>query len=262
MSRWWRAYDEALHDPKLLALSDKMHRVWFQLLCVASKHGGTLPAMSIIALELRLSTHKAAEYITALVMAGLIDKMETGAFAPHNWPKRQFQSDVSTDRVKRFRKHKRNVSSAVSETPPETEAETDTSLRSVARKRAERLPSDWVPSPEDLEFAQSKALSLPDAKIEADKFRNYWTAKSGKDAAKLDWPATWRNWILNAIERRGQQRTAGFAPRPGSKEDMRERTHDAYQKLSEYVASHADDEGGSGGAGEENVRLLPLAKPA
>lgn len=27
-------------------------------------------------------------------------------------------------------------------------------------------------------------------------FRNYWVAKSGRDAAKLDWEATWHNWVL------------------------------------------------------------------
>ena len=46
-------------------------------------------------------------------------------------------------------------------------------------------------------WASNKA---PDADLstETEKFINYWVAKSGKDATKLDWPATWRNWILNA----------------------------------------------------------------
>ena len=28
-------------------------------------------------------------------------------------------------------------------------------------------------------------------------FRDYWIAKAGKDGVKLDWLATWRNWIRN-----------------------------------------------------------------
>lgn len=32
------------------------------------------------------------------------------------------------------------------------------------------------------------------------KFVDYWTAKAGKDATKLDWDATWRNWIRRAAE--------------------------------------------------------------
>lgn len=35
-------------------------------------------------------------------------------------------------------------------------------------------------------------------KRETDKFINYWQGKSGKDATKHDWPATWRNWMLKA----------------------------------------------------------------
>ena len=34
---------------------------------------------------------------------------------------------------------------------------------------------------------------------EAEKFRNYWTAKSGAGATKRDWSATWRNWIITAM---------------------------------------------------------------
>ena len=28
-----------------------------------------------------------------------------------------------------------------------------------------------------------------------DRFRDHWTAKPGKDGVKLDWLATWRNWV-------------------------------------------------------------------
>ncbi len=32
------------------------------------------------------------------------------------------------------------------------------------------------------------------------KFVDYWIAKAGKDACKVDWNATWRNWIRRAGE--------------------------------------------------------------
>jgi hypothetical protein len=53
MSRWFRFEDDALNDPKLLRLSDRMFRIWIGLLCVASKHAGRLPPMEDIALMLR-----------------------------------------------------------------------------------------------------------------------------------------------------------------------------------------------------------------
>jgi hypothetical protein len=123
MSRhlWWRAYDEAVDDPKLILLTDKQHRAWFNLCCITSQSGGKLPAIAVVAVKLRTSPDKARGIVAELVALGLIDGDGNGVFAPHNWSGRQFQSDVSTDRVKRFRQQRRNVSSAVSETPPETE---------------------------------------------------------------------------------------------------------------------------------------------
>jgi hypothetical protein len=33
---------------------------------------------------------------------------------------------------------------------------------------------------------------------ETENFRDYWTAKTGKDATKRDWTATWRRWMRKA----------------------------------------------------------------
>ncbi len=41
-------------------------------------------------------------------------------------------------------------------------------------------------------------MSVDQIKLEADKFRDYWCPKTGRDACKLDWLATWRNWMRNA----------------------------------------------------------------
>lgn len=65
-------------------------------------------------------------------------------------------------------------------------------------KRACRLPEDF---PREIEIQWAKANEpAVDAKREAAKFRDYWKGKSGKDATKADWPATWRNWIRKAAE--------------------------------------------------------------
>jgi hypothetical protein len=78
-------------------------------------------------------------------------------------------------------------------TPNKEEADASSS----PRKRATRISEDFQITPEMRLWASSKA---PDADLitETEKFINYWIAKSGKDATKLDWAATWRNWILNA----------------------------------------------------------------
>jgi hypothetical protein len=123
MTHWWRAYDDAIDHPKLLKLSDATHRAWWTLQCVASANGGALPPAADIAVRLRLKPAKVAEWITKLVHARLIDNCD-GVFRPHNWDDRQFQSDSSTERVKRHREKKRNVPDGVARNVSETASET------------------------------------------------------------------------------------------------------------------------------------------
>jgi hypothetical protein len=74
-----------------------------------------------------------------------------------------------------------------------------TAKRSV--ERGLRLSPDWQPSPPDISFALDRGLSPKRISTEAEKFRNYWVAKSGAGACKRDWAACWRNWIINSMEK-------------------------------------------------------------
>lgn len=65
---------------------------------------------------------------------------------------------------------------------------------------ASRLPKDWMPSAEDIEFCKSERPELNPQSI-ADGFRDYWIAKAGAAGRKADWPATWRNWVRNQHQR-------------------------------------------------------------
>jgi hypothetical protein len=123
MSRWWRAYDEAVDDPKLQQLRPELFKAWFNICCVTSQNRGKLPSLSSVAFKLRVKLEKARAIVAELAAAGLIDDDGTGNLAPHNWSTRQYESDVSTERVKRFRERSGNVSSAVSATPPDSETE-------------------------------------------------------------------------------------------------------------------------------------------
>jgi hypothetical protein len=67
----------------------------------------------------------------------------------------------------------------------------------IPRKRGQRLDPKWVPSEETRSLMADQCPSV-DLRAEHDKFIDYWTAKAGRDATKLDWDATWRNWIRNA----------------------------------------------------------------
>ncbi|UAX94538.1 hypothetical protein LAC81_10200 [Ensifer adhaerens] len=62
-------------------------------------------------------------------------------------------------------------------------------------RRASRLPAAFEP---DWDFAAGLGFEPAEASVEFDKFRDYWSAKAGRNATKLDWAATWRNWMRNA----------------------------------------------------------------
>lgn len=73
--------------------------------------------------------------------------------------------------------------------------------------RGSRLPPDWT-LPEEWKIeaesiARSDGLSI-NAVRESLKFRDYWVGKSGKDAAKADWLATWRGWVRRSLEYAGK----------------------------------------------------------
>jgi hypothetical protein len=80
------------------------------------------------------------------------------------------------------------------------------------RQRATRLPSDFSLPDDWITFCITERPDLDPAKT-FDKFRDYWTAKAGKDGAKLNWSATWRNWVR---EERKQLAQPAKQPQPKS----------------------------------------------
>jgi uncharacterized protein YdaU (DUF1376 family) len=70
------------------------------------------------------------------------------------------------------------------------------------KSRATRLPEDWKPTREYYdEMINIDEKLKPKFKEIAATFRDYWVAKSGKDATKADWLATWRNWVRREAEK-------------------------------------------------------------
>jgi hypothetical protein len=123
MSRWFRFYDEALNDPKVQRLSGDLFKAWANFLCLASKNNGAV-LRADVTFALRFTDETETDfYLGKLIEANLIED-RGDVLVPHNWDKRQYKSDTSTDRVKRFRnggKPLRKRKATVSETPPDTE---------------------------------------------------------------------------------------------------------------------------------------------
>jgi hypothetical protein len=127
---WFRFYAEAVDDEKLrlLAYEDRWHFV--AILCCQAQGlldpGDTLMWRKV-AVKLGLQTRELEEVARRLAEVGLIDPQ---TLHPLAWEKRQYKTDISTDRVRAYRERKRSEtlqkrSVTVSETPPDTDTETD-----------------------------------------------------------------------------------------------------------------------------------------
>ncbi len=101
--RWFRFYDDAINDPKVQRLAPNLFKTWVNLLCLASKSGGKLPSDDDIAFLLRVSVQDAAQQLQDLILAGLIDIGPRGERVPHNWLERQYASDSSAERTRKYR---------------------------------------------------------------------------------------------------------------------------------------------------------------
>jgi hypothetical protein len=150
-----------------------------------------------------------------MVDRGIVDGMTVC-----NWEGRQHAK--STERVRKHRERtkrdetdetvssvtKRSIVTETDETSTDRQTDIQTKKEIEAapptaapRPKACRLSDDWNPEPEDFP-AEQIARELP-------KFRDFWKAKSGRDATKLDWQATWRNWLRRSDDFKPARNQAG-----------------------------------------------------
>lgn len=111
--------------------------------------------------------------------------------------------------------------------------------------KGSRIADDWKPSDADVAYAERKRPDV-DWQLEAEKFRNYWQARAGKDARKANWHTTWCNWLLNANASRGARAGPNAAPSKhltGLANILGVNPHDlADQQHPRAVVRHADRE--------------------
>jgi uncharacterized protein YdaU (DUF1376 family) len=68
---------------------------------------------------------------------------------------------------------------------------------SVAKAtKAKRLEKDFLLPTEWIDFCKAERKDLNPISVFA-QFKDYWIAQGGQKGTKLDWFATWRNWVRN-----------------------------------------------------------------
>lgn len=65
-----------------------------------------------------------------------------------------------------------------------------------------RLPPGWTPDDSDMQAALAEGLTVEEAEREAERFRNHWLSMAGSRAIRASWPHAWRNWVMEAADRK------------------------------------------------------------
>lgn len=112
-------------------------------------------------------------------------------------------------------------------TEPRLDLDQDQDLNPEEKKRATRAPgSKGSKAQKGARLAEDAALTDDwravavryrlDPERTFEKFKNYWLAKPGANARKLDWLRTWQNWCLEESERQSsRRRDPPMVPAPG-----------------------------------------------
>jgi len=205
-----RVHDGMPDHPKIEPLSDAAFRLLVILWCWCSRHltDGKINE----AVWVKRGTAKARR---ELIAAGVVERIDEQTVSLHDYLEHQ-RSAAEVAELKEKRRlagakggqaraqahAQASAKQVLKQTGSKVQASTETDTEELTtvsssrpRKRGTRLSADWRPSPELREWTLQR-LNQATAALELEKFRNYWTAKSGSGATKLDWEATWRNWVL------------------------------------------------------------------
>lgn len=237
---WFKVDDSFWSHPKLSDLSHAAVSLWVRAGAYCAQHltDGRVSAATVQR-QLWTSTDAADE----LVAAGLWEQLEDGSgYQFHDWLNYQPTAEATEqkraaarERVQRARAKKRatpdegnapvranndvtsdvrsqNVRSTPNPNPnpnPVTSNEVTTPpTPQGGSRRGSRLSADWRPDDDTVAKIVAACPGL-DWQREHDVFVDYWVAQPGQRGTKVDWAATWRNWMRRAYERS----TPATAPR-------------------------------------------------
>ena len=125
---WLRLYTDILDDEKIAQLSDNQYRIFTFLMLMASENdlGGVVTqGHQAIAWRLRMPVNRIKSAIEKLEALNIISN-ENNTITFLNWHKRQYKSDNSTERVKRFRNKQETLPPTLENRTEQIQNRTDT----------------------------------------------------------------------------------------------------------------------------------------
>ena len=208
--------DPAAWDFGTTNLSLEEEAAYLRIVNAIHKHDQPLPDNDrVLAGMFRCSTRKARALVAALVAAGKIQNVDGKIINEKAISDLVHRGLVSSSRAESGAKggrtraenyakalENKDQAQAIASSRIEENREEKEEANASSQKRGSRLPPDWRLPKACGEWAVSEGLSEADTRIEGEKFKDYWTGLAGSKGVKLDWQATWRNWVRKAISDR------------------------------------------------------------
>jgi len=170
---WVKLYRDILDDLDWHELDATASKVLIMCWLIASEDDGRLPPVKTLAFRLRMSEKQTNDCLNKL--SHWLEQDDISVISD------RYQSDsLETER----------------ETEKETEKEKEKEVEKKRGTKGSRLSTDFELPDSWTEFCQTERPDLNPKKV-FDSFKDYWVAKAGASGVKLDWQATWRNWVRN-----------------------------------------------------------------
>ena len=166
---WVKLYRDVLDDLEWYELDPLASKVLVMCWLIASEDDGRLPPAKTLAFRLRMTEKQTIDCLNKL--SHWLEQDDINAISE------RYQDDSL-------------------ETERETERETEKEVEKKRETKGSRLSADFELHETWTEFCQTERPDLNPQKV-FDSFKDYWIAKSGNQGVKLDWQATWRNWVRN-----------------------------------------------------------------
>lgn len=220
---------------------------------------------------LPVSKTRAFRFASALELCGLWDRSEPDSepgWQFHGWNERgrqptaaQVLADREANAVRQaaFQERKKadrngvdnGVMNGVANKAPSRPVPSSTkddSLRSssTARKRASptargtRIPDDFEITDTMRQWGRENVPGIVDPVGETDAFVDYWRAQPGQRGVKVDWEATWRNWMRKAVERGIGTGHRAAQQRPATSDLRAAQGQEALGRLKQRIAAGQD----------------------
>lgn len=184
--RWLRLWTDIIDEAKLLLLSPADR--WYYVAVLALKRSGMLDESDVpdvldkkVGLRLRLTKDELDETKNRLITARLIDS----GWQPSGWNNRQFESDVSTSRTRKWRRNQKR-SRNVPETFPKRHGNAPETEQRQSRADTENNPLTPLLNQEAFERFRTyrKSLGKPIRPASIDAAQRA-LAKFGEDQAAI-----------------------------------------------------------------------------